>query len=309
MGVHTHPSLPSLQDVTHTHTPHRAMRVTSILALAGSMLLGCVAGAAAGELNIEVLHKPEDCPIQSQNGDKLSMHYTGTLTNGNKFDSSRDRNSPFDFVIGRGQVIQGWEKGLLDMCIGEKRMHTIPPELGYGSRAMGSSIPAHSTLVFDVELLDIKNRKAPVAAAPGAGAPKAAFDASKLVDKAIKDNYIVIFSKSYCPYCKRAKNLISTIPDKKSEPKIFELDLMDEEEGAQIQAYLAKKTGQRTVPNVFIGQKHIGGSDRIVELNEAGELVALVTGVAPTDKSGAADAIVPQEQGDVVDDDYTSEGA
>lgn len=128
----------------------------------------------------------------------------------------------------------------------------------------------------------------------------------------IKQNYIVVFSKSYCvsgtvgnpeaerasrlathadephdhpvfvlcsqPYCRRAKSLISSIPDKKSEPKIIELDLMDADEGAQVQAYLAQKTGQRTVPNVFIGQKHIGGADRISELNEAGELVALVTG-------------------------------
>jgi len=72
--------------------------------------------------------------------------------------------------------------------------------------------------------------------------------------------------------------LIASIPDKRSEPKIFELDLMEGEEGALIQAYLAEKTGQRTVPNVFIGQKHIGGSDKLAELHEAGELVTLVMG-------------------------------
>jgi len=87
------------------------------------------------------------------------MHYTGTLhTNGNKFDSSRDRNRPLDFTLGVGQVIKGWDQGLLDMCIGEKRKLTIPAKLAYGSRSMGSSIPGGSALVFDVELVRINGR-------------------------------------------------------------------------------------------------------------------------------------------------------
>lgn len=76
-----------------------------------SLLLVAVVHAQNGGLDIEVVHKPEECPIQSQNGDKLSMHYSGFLTNGDKFDSSRDRGTPFDFVIGRSQVIQVSTRG------------------------------------------------------------------------------------------------------------------------------------------------------------------------------------------------------
>ena len=88
------------------------------------------------------------------------MHYTGTLrVDDSKFDSSRDRDSPFEFTLGSGQVIKGWDQGLMDMCIGEVRKLTIPSDLGYGDRGSPPKIPGGATLVFDVELLDIKNRK------------------------------------------------------------------------------------------------------------------------------------------------------
>lgn len=88
----------------------------------------------------------------------VSMHYTGKLySNGKKFDSSLDRDQPFEFTLGSGQVIKGWDQGLLGMCIGEKRRLTIPSDLGYGDRGAGSDIPPGATLVFDVELLEIKN--------------------------------------------------------------------------------------------------------------------------------------------------------
>jgi FKBP-type peptidyl-prolyl cis-trans isomerase len=93
---------------------------------------------------------------QVQNGDTLSMNYTGKLTDGTVFDSSIGR-SPFSFKIGQGMVIQGWEKGILGMKVGEKRTLTIPAEMGYGAAgAGGGKIPPNATLIFDVELLSIQ---------------------------------------------------------------------------------------------------------------------------------------------------------
>lgn len=89
-------------------------------------------------------------------GDRVSVHYTGWLENGTKFDSSRDRGQPFQFVLGEGRVIRGWEEGVLGMKPGGRRRLRIPPELGYGSRAVGGVIPANATLLFDVELLGVR---------------------------------------------------------------------------------------------------------------------------------------------------------
>lgn len=88
-------------------------------------------------------------------GKTVSVNYVGTLTDGTKFDSSYDRNQPFEFPLGGGQVIKGWDQGVVGMKVGGKRKLVIPPDMGYGSKANGK-IPANSTLVFEIELLDVK---------------------------------------------------------------------------------------------------------------------------------------------------------
>jgi len=108
---------------------------------------------AGGELQIQ------DTKVgsgkEALRGTTVTVHYTGKLTNGTVFDSSVERGEPFVFNLGAGQVIQGWEKGVAGMKEGGKRKLTIPPQMGYGARAVGP-IPANSTLIFDIELLKVK---------------------------------------------------------------------------------------------------------------------------------------------------------
>jgi FKBP-type peptidyl-prolyl cis-trans isomerase len=93
---------------------------------------------------------------EATEGKTVSVHYTGTLTNGDKFDSSLDRGNPFQFTLGAGRVIKGWDQGVQGMKVGGKRKLTIPPELGYGARGYPPVIPANATLVFEIELLAVK---------------------------------------------------------------------------------------------------------------------------------------------------------
>jgi len=118
-----------------------------------------LAHLASAGLEIDYLTPEIECTRKTANGDTVDMHYRGTLfETGKEFDSSYGRGKPLSFQLGAGRVIKGWDEGLLDMCIGEKRKLTIPPELGYGGRSMGP-IPANSVLVFETELVGIKGVK------------------------------------------------------------------------------------------------------------------------------------------------------
>ena len=110
---------------------------------------------ATSGLQIETLAKGTG--PTPKNGDTVKVHYTGWLLNGKKFDSSVDRGQPFEFVLGRGQVIRGWDEGVATMHVGDKVRLTIPPDLGYGARGAGGVIPPNATLVFEVELLDLRS--------------------------------------------------------------------------------------------------------------------------------------------------------
>lgn len=106
------------------------------------------------ELKVEKYH--EGTGPQAMKGQTVRVHYTGTLENGTKFDSSRDRGEPIEFPLGAGQVISGWDEGIAQLKVGDKARLTIPPHMGYGARGAPPVIPANATLIFDVELVDAR---------------------------------------------------------------------------------------------------------------------------------------------------------
>lgn len=120
------------------------------------VILSSITLVLCGEtMKIDIVDRPKECTKKAKAGDKISMHYDGVLSTGKPFDSSRSRNSPFTFKLGVKQVISCWDQGIPGMCVGEKRKLTCPPDYAYGDRGFGDIIPAKSTLVFDVELLEI----------------------------------------------------------------------------------------------------------------------------------------------------------
>ncbi|KAL5006147.1 hypothetical protein ScPMuIL_017305 [Solemya velum] len=126
-----------------------------------AVLISLSTSFALDELKIDVTGKPDECKREVVKHDMVTMHYTGTLEDGTKFDSSYDRDQPFTFQLGIGQVIAGWEEGVLGMCIGEKRKLTVPPHLAYGEQGAGEMIPPHSTLIFEMEVMDAEPGEKP----------------------------------------------------------------------------------------------------------------------------------------------------
>lgn len=133
-------------------------RVLMMIAIMGVLVVGMVLSADAGQtftspsgVTVEIL-KPGTGPLPNP-GQNVEVHYIGTLADGTKFDSSRDRGQPFVFTLGVGQVIKGWDEGVAMMKVGTRAKLTIPPQLGYGARGAGRAIPPNATLIFDVELL------------------------------------------------------------------------------------------------------------------------------------------------------------
>ncbi|XP_046669189.1 peptidyl-prolyl cis-trans isomerase FKBP2 [Homalodisca vitripennis] len=112
---------------------------------------------AKKKLQIGIKKRVDNCQVKSKKGDFLHMHYRGTLEDGTEFDSSLSRD-PLTFTLGSGQVIKGWDQGLMGMCAGEKRKLVIPPHLAYGSHGSPPKIPGEATLIFEVELVKIDRR-------------------------------------------------------------------------------------------------------------------------------------------------------
>ncbi|CAL4959784.1 unnamed protein product [Urochloa decumbens] len=138
----------------------RQLICLAAVAAAAAILLTVSAKKSADvtELQIGVKFKPESCTLQAHKGDKIKVHYRGTLTDGSVFDSSYDRGDPFEFTLGNGQVIKGWDQGLLGMCVGEKRKLKIPAKMGYGERGSPPKIPGGATLIFDTELIAVNGK-------------------------------------------------------------------------------------------------------------------------------------------------------
>ncbi|TRY78345.1 hypothetical protein TCAL_13570 [Tigriopus californicus] len=130
-----------------------------VLGICGLSLMEFAQGTdTSKKLQIGVKKRVENCQKRSKKGDILKMHYTGSLEDGTEFDSSIPRGEPLSFTLGSGQVIKGWDQGLMGMCEGEKRKLVIPSDLGYGASGSPPKIPGGATLIFEVELVGIERK-------------------------------------------------------------------------------------------------------------------------------------------------------
>ncbi|XP_011024592.1 PREDICTED: FK506-binding protein 2 [Populus euphratica] len=136
-----------------------ASKATAIfLLLSVSALVSAKKSGDVKELQIGVRYKPETCEVHAHKGDRIKVHYRGKLTDGTVFDSSFERGDPIAFELGSGQVIKGWDQGLLGACVGEKRKLKIPAKLGYGEQGSPPTIPGGATLIFDTELVEVNGK-------------------------------------------------------------------------------------------------------------------------------------------------------
>ncbi len=132
-----------------------ALLCAAIMLVAAILVQGAEKVAMTpGAVKIEIIKEGQG-PLP-QKGQTVAVHYTGTLSDGTKFDSSRDRNQPISFVLGAGRVIKGWDEAIAEMKVGTRAKITIPPAMGYGDRGAGGVIPPNATLIFDVELMEAK---------------------------------------------------------------------------------------------------------------------------------------------------------
>jgi peptidylprolyl isomerase len=140
-GLNSTPTVSEIAQATNTNKGKTSMDLTN---------------AVTTDSGLKYIDIEEGTGASPEKGQMVTVHYTGTLEDGSKFDSSKDRNQPFTFKIGVGQVIKGWDEGVATMKVGGRRTLIIPSDLGYGPRGAGGVIPPNATLIFDVELLGVK---------------------------------------------------------------------------------------------------------------------------------------------------------